>query len=101
MLYQEANRNYHNCENEVTDNLVKQAKTICNPSKDDFNKYFSEFQLDSNEVMGDIKEKISNMQARDFLATWTQIQNDHQTELNRLNRIKDNSDNTDDDKHKI
>jgi hypothetical protein len=51
--------------------------------------------------MGEIKDKISQMQARDFLATWTQIQNDHQTELNRLNRIKDNSDNTDDDKHKI
>ena len=51
--------------------------------------------------MGEIKDKISQMQARDFLATWTQIQNDHQTELNRLNRIKDNSDNSDDDKHKI
>lgn len=72
-MYQEANKNYHNCEHEVTDNLVKQAKTICNPSKADFDKYFAEFEVDSNEAIGDIKDKISDMQARDFLATWTQI----------------------------
>ena len=40
VMYEEANKSYNNCEGEVKDNLVKQAKTICNPSKEDFEKYF-------------------------------------------------------------
>ena len=28
MLYEEANRNYNNCHAEISDNLIKQAKTI-------------------------------------------------------------------------
>ena len=28
VLYEEANRNYNNCHAEISDNLIKQAKTI-------------------------------------------------------------------------
>jgi len=45
-MYEEANKNYMNCESEVKDNLVKQAKTICNPSEEDFKKYFEQFGVD-------------------------------------------------------
>jgi len=30
-LFDRANKKYHECESEVTDNLVKQAKTILKP----------------------------------------------------------------------
>ena len=46
VMYEEANKSYNNCEEEVKDNLVKQAKTICQPSKEDFDKFFGQFGLD-------------------------------------------------------
>lgn len=46
VMYEEANKNYVNCEAEVKDNLVKQAKTICNPSQEDFDKFFRQFGVE-------------------------------------------------------
>ena len=40
-LYEEADKNYYNCKNEAEDNLVKMAKTICKPSDEEFNTFFS------------------------------------------------------------
>lgn len=40
VLYEQANTRYKLCRDEVTDNLVKQAKTICKPTPEEFDKYF-------------------------------------------------------------
>ena len=45
-LFQQADKMYQNCRNEVTDNLVKQAKTICKPTKAEFERYFEEFNVE-------------------------------------------------------
>jgi hypothetical protein len=58
VLYEKANKQYQNCRSEVTDNLVKQAKTICKPTADDFAKYFEEFQIDDQTNMD--QEEISS-----------------------------------------
>ena len=45
-MYDEANKAYLNAEKTVKDNLIKQAKTICKPSQEDFDLYFIEFMDD-------------------------------------------------------
>lgn len=49
VLYDEANNNYIKCGEQVTDNLVKQAKTICNPSAEEFERHFAIFNVDVAE----------------------------------------------------
>lgn len=46
VLYEKANAKYQNCRDDITDNLVKQARTICKPSADEFRKHFDIFKLD-------------------------------------------------------
>ena len=100
-LYEEANRKYHTCEDEITDNLVRQAKTIYAPSSEDFQRYFQEFNVDDDQNQREIKDQIPELQAKEYLNTWIRIQNDHQTEVNRLKRIQDDPNNTPEDQEKI
>lgn len=51
VLYEKANKMYHNCRNEVTDNLVKQAKTICKPTPEEFAQHFEQFHVDDQANM--------------------------------------------------
>jgi CHAT domain-containing protein len=79
VLYEEANKKYHDCENEVKDNLIKMAKTICQPNETDFIKYLDSFKLDYTNaaVVGNIGEQISERQAQNFANIWSDIQNNH------------------------
>ena len=43
VMYEDVNKSYNNCEADITDNLVKQAKTIFKPKPEDFDKYFRQF----------------------------------------------------------
>jgi len=88
-LYKEANTNYNKCDEEITDNLVKQAKTICKPSPEDFTTYFSQFNIDEVDEAANIGEHISEVQARDYLSAWTRIQQEYNDELNKLKRLRD------------
>jgi len=98
-LYNEANSKYHNAETEVTDNLVKMAKTICKPSKEEFDQYFAEFNLEEEDQ--NIKEKISETMAREYLDIYTKFDYKLNTEINRLKKMKDNSDISEEDQAKM
>jgi len=74
VMYEEANKAYNNCENEVKDNLVKQAKTICNPSKDDFDKYFSQFGVNyHDQTSKEIADQIPKTMAQGFFDVYSKI----------------------------
>jgi hypothetical protein len=90
VLYEEANKKYHECEDEVKDNLIKMAKTICTPNEEEFTNYLSSFQIDYTDVgiVGDISKRITKLQAQEYADHWTKLQTDHNAELNRLERLK-------------
>ena len=69
---------------------MKQAKTICKPTADDFAKYFEEFQIDDQTNMDqeEISSKIPLLKAQDFHSTWIKIQNDHKAKMQDLERRK-------------
>jgi len=46
VLYEEANKKYHKCEDEVKDNLIKMAKVICQPNEKEFTQVLESYQLD-------------------------------------------------------
>ena len=75
VLYEEANKKYHECEDEVKDNLIKMAKTICKPNEMDFLQYLDSYQLDYTDaaVVGDISKRISETQAKNFANLWTNL----------------------------
>jgi len=74
VMYEEANTAYNNCEEEVKDNLVKQAKTICKPSKDDFDKYFSQFGVDYvGQSSKEIGDNIPKTMATGYLEVYKRI----------------------------
>jgi hypothetical protein len=91
VMYEEANKAYNNCEEEVKDNLVKQAKTICNPSKEDFEKYFLQFGVDFvGQSHKEIGESIPKTMATQYMEVYKRIsadldQNIEQTEIKRSN----------------
>lgn len=62
-LYEEANENYNKCRDEITDNLVNQARVICNPDPDEFDKFKSHYFEDIHfeERDDDITKKISEL----------------------------------------
>jgi len=68
-MYEEANKNYHGCEDEIKDNLVKQAKTVCKPNLKIFEEKLKAFKIDFDDEAfgGDIKLKISEYQANDYM----------------------------------
>ena len=72
-LFDRANAKYHKCQDEVTDNLCKQAKTILKPKEEDFKKYFGEFNLEDADGKA-IEDKITSLQAAEFKAAWEDIQ---------------------------
>mmetsp|Transcript_19175 Transcript_19175/g.29366 ORF Transcript_19175/g.29366 Transcript_19175/m.29366 type:complete len:92 (-) Transcript_19175:27-302(-) len=45
--------------------------------------------------------QIGELKAHEFHATWIRLQNDHQAEIGRLNRIKNNADNSPEDQDLI
>jgi hypothetical protein len=52
-MYEQANKAYLNVRDDVIDNLVKQAKTICKPKEEHFKKYLMEFYNEAYDVGGD------------------------------------------------
>ena len=58
VMYEEANRNYHKCDEEVTDNLVKQAITVVKPELKEFEERLKAYKIDFDDdaFAGDIKE---------------------------------------------
>lgn len=84
---------YLKCRQIVEGNLIKQAKTICKPSKEDFDKYFALVNIDDNNDDTNVCEvEISKEKAKEYLDTWMKIQNDHSEELQRLRNAKDDKD---------
>lgn len=75
VLYDEANKNYNQCNIEIEDNLVKQAKTICKPSKEDFDNFFKkEFNLMEDEAfVGSLRQRIDENAAKQFFNQWRQL----------------------------
>jgi len=67
-MYEIAHRNYLNCEKNVEDNMVKQAKTVMNISKEDFDRYFKDFDI--QQEVGDISKSISRQLAEEYLVEW-------------------------------
>lgn len=49
VLYEEANAKYHKCQDVITDNLVKQAKTIVKPDEAEFTRYLESEKIDYAE----------------------------------------------------
>jgi hypothetical protein len=45
--------------------------------------------FDDDAFAGDIKEKISQYQAKDYLSAWVRIVTNHEKELNRLKQLKE------------
>lgn len=48
--------------------MVKQAKTVMKLSKEDFDKYFKDF--DVNQEVGDISKQITKQLAEEYLEDW-------------------------------
>ena len=71
-MYAIAHRNYLSCEKNVEDNMVKQAKTVMKISKEDFDKYFRDF--DVKQEVGDISKQILKQQAEEYLLEWRRAQ---------------------------
>ena len=57
-MYEIAHRNYLACDKNVEDNMVKQAKTVMKISKEDFDRYFKDF--DVKQEVGDISKSITD-----------------------------------------
>ena len=90
VLYDEANKNYNNCGTDVEDNLVKQAKTICKPSAEEFTLYFKkEFTImDDEGFVGSLKERINETAAKDFFNKWVQLGEEFDSELKKYTDAK-------------
>lgn len=93
VMYEEANRKYHSCEEEITDNLCKQAKTVCNPDVKMFDEQLKAFKIDFDDEAfgGDIKERISKIQTEEYLDAWNRIVQQHDEELKRLQGLKNSA----------
>ena len=91
-MYEKANQKYHNCRDEVTDNLVKQAKTICKPTPEEFKKHFDIFKLDDqlNLDQEDITTRIPYLKATEYHQKWLKIQSDHRVKLQQIEKQKQN-----------
>ena len=76
VLYDKANTKYQNCRDDVTDNLVKMAKTICKPTGEEFKKHFEIFKLDDQQNMDgdDIADRIPFLKASEYHQKWLKIQ---------------------------
>ena len=86
-LYEEANKNYTRCGEQVSDNLVKQAKTICNPSTEEFERHFSEFHIDVAENFEDdnaIWERITKDAAFKYFTRYQELKNEVQEDKQKL-----------------
>lgn len=68
----------------MEDNLIKQAKTICKPDKDDFEKYFKDYKVVDDGTIDDITQRISEYDARKFFEMWLKIQNSFAAEKESL-----------------
>lgn len=92
VLYEKANAKYHNCRDEVTDNLVKQAKTICKPTAEEFKKYFDIFKLDDQVNLDgdDITSRIPYLKATEYHQKWLKIQSDHRAKMLAIEKKKNN-----------
>lgn len=88
VLYEEANRKYHECDTEVKDNLIKTAKTICQPDDEEFKRQLESRQIDYQDLVTDIKEHISEIQAQNYANHWTNIRNQHNDFLADLRKKK-------------
>ena len=90
VLYEKANKSYHNCRDQVTDNLVKQAKTICKPTQEEFAQHFEQFHVDdqANMDLDDIATQIPLLKAQDYHSTWIKIQNAHREKMKELERLQ-------------
>ena len=75
-MYEQANKAYLNCRQDVEDNLIKQAKTICKPDQADLNKYFKDYQVKIEGDFDDITQRISEYEARKYFEMWLKIQTD-------------------------
>lgn len=87
VMYENSNKMYQSCRTTVVDNLVKTAKTICNPTKQEFEKHFKDFNIEENDdknTQDDIKSRISFAQADEYLSSWRKIQSDYSDELSKL-----------------
>lgn len=88
-MYEAANKAYLNCRKDVEDNLIKQAKTVCKPNPVDFQHYFGQYfdtaQVDADD---DIKERISEYDARKFYEMWIKIQTMFAAERERLSQLR-------------
>ena len=74
-MYEESNRLYNACEGVIQDNLFKQAITICKITPDNLNLYFSQFKGKFSEGnQADIKDIISEMQAKEFYLAYLEVQ---------------------------
>lgn len=67
-MYEIAHKNYLNCDKNVEDNMVKQAKTVMRISKEDYDKHFKDF--DVKQEVGDISKLISRQLAEEYLVEW-------------------------------
>ena len=87
--YEKSNRAYLDTPKEVEDNLLKQAKTVCRPSPEDFQHYFGEFyNAEQDEAYDEINERISEYEARQYLEMWQKILSGFAREKDRLSKLR-------------
>ena len=65
---------------------------MCKPNNTVFEEKLKAFKIDFDDdaFAGDIKEKISEYQAKEYLSSWDRIVANHEKELNRLRQLKQN-----------
>ena len=98
MLYEEANRKYHNCQEIISDNLVKQAKTIVKPNVDEFDKWLKSQKIDYMEATyQDMELQINETRSKDLMNSWNDIRRQYLKDKARLDRVHGNEGATDAD----
>ena len=100
-MYEQANKAYLNVRKDVIDNLTKQAKTICKPTPEDFQKYIPEMYDEAFDTLNDKDVELPEQEVRNFYDMWIQIKANYQSEKQRLTELRVQGGATEEDQIKM
>jgi hypothetical protein len=87
VLYEEANKKYHECQDVVSDNLIKQARTIVKPDPEEFELWLKKLDIDLKDSInqGEL-EHINEAKSMEFMNAWNEIRNNFVKEKREINK---------------
>ena len=100
VLYEQANSKYKNCSKYVTDNCIKQAKTICKPSAEEFDRYFKNIQVNEenfDDQKHEIEKTIPLLTAKAHFDLYVDLDRKLQADKQRVAQIAGSPGNTAED----